>query len=223
MIWFFLIFLSLYSVVNFYIGLRVWEALEGAAYLRPAFLVLFLISSLSYIFSKVAQRYLPLGFYEAIEKIGSFWFAFMLYFLLAIILLDLFRVVNWTFHVIPPINDYALVKLYVLGVVTAIVLIIIIAGFINTRALKIETLSLNIPAKESSMKELNAVLISDLHLSTINGEGFVSSIVDKIKLLHPDIVFIAGDFVDDKASVLRSKGIGNSFLIIKTPVLEFIV
>src|ERR1035437_3809831 len=106
MIWFFLIFLTIYSVINYYIGSRGWQALEGATYLRPAFLVIFLISSLSYIFSKVVQRFLPLGFYEAIEKIGSLWFAFMLYFFLAVILLDLLRVINWTFNILPPFNDY---------------------------------------------------------------------------------------------------------------------
>jgi hypothetical protein len=218
MIWFFLIFLTIYSVINYYIGLRGWQALEGATYLRPAFMVIFLISSLSYIFSKVVQRFLPLGFYEAIEKIGSLWFAFMLYFFLAVILLDLLRVINWAFNIFPPFNDYALVKLFTLGIVSAIVLIIIIAGFINTRALKIETLNLQLPARNSSIKELNAVLISDLHLSTINGEGFVKSIVDKIQSLHPDIIFVAGDLVDDKASVLRDKGIGSSLKDLKPPL-----
>lgn len=215
MFWFFIIFFTLYSVINYYIGLRGWQALEGAPYMRPVFLAVFLFSSLSYIFSKVVQRFLPLGFYEAIEKIGSLWFAFMLYFFLAVIVLDLLRVINWAFRIVPPFNDYAQVKLFTIGIVSAIVLIIIIAGFINTRALKIETLNLKIPARNSSIKELNAVMISDLHLSTINGEGFVKSIVEKIQSLHPDIVFIAGDLVDDRASVLRDKGIGSSLKELK--------
>jgi hypothetical protein len=218
MIWFFITFLTLYSIVNYYIGLRVWEALEGAPFLRPVFLAVFIFSSLSYIFTKVAQRYLSLGFYEAIEKIGSFWFAFMLYFFLAVVFLDLFRVINWAFHIIPPFNNYAYIKLLTLGVVIAVVLIIILAGFINTRALKIETLNLKIPARNSSIKKLNAVLISDLHLSTINSEGFVKSIVDKINSLQPDIVFVAGDLVDDKASVLRAEGIGLSMKELKPPL-----
>jgi predicted MPP superfamily phosphohydrolase len=168
--------------------------------------------------SKVVQRYMPLGFYETIEKIGSLWFAFMLYFFLAVIALDLLRVINWVFHILPPFNNYALVKLLTLGVVSMIVIIIIIAGFINTRALKIETLNLQLPARNSSMEKLNAVLISDLHLSTINGEGFVKSIVDKINSLHPDIIFVAGDLVDDRASVLREKGIGSSLKDLKPPL-----
>ena len=68
MAWFFIIFFSLYSALNYYIGLRGWQALEGAAYLRPLFLIVFLFSTLSYIFSKVVQRYLPTVIYEEIGR-----------------------------------------------------------------------------------------------------------------------------------------------------------
>jgi predicted MPP superfamily phosphohydrolase len=102
--------------------------------------------------------------------------------------------------------------------VTGIVIIIIIGGYINTRALKVVTLNIDIPAKSSSLKELNAVFISDIHLSSTNGDGFAEDIVEKINTLHPDIVFVAGDLVDDKASVLREKEIGFSFRNIKSPM-----
>ena len=218
MAWFFIIFFSLYSALNYYIGLRGWQALEGAAYLRPLFLIIFLFSTLSYIFSKVVQRYLPTVIYEVIEIIGSFWFAFMLYFFLAVILLDVIRVVDWGFNILPHFNNYSSVKLITLGVVTGIVIIIIIGGYINTRTLKVVTLNIEIPSRNSSLKELNAVLISDIHLSSTNGNGFAEDIVKEINALHPDVVFVAGDLVDDKASVLREKKIGFAFRDIKSPM-----
>ena len=218
MAWFFIIFLALYSLLNYYIGLRGWQALEGAAYLRPLFLIIFLFSALSYIFSKVVQKYLPTIIYETIETIGSFWFAFMLYFFMAVILLDVIRLVNWGFNILPYFNNYSFVKLITLGIVTGIIILIIISGYINTRTLKISTLNIEIPAKNSSLKELNAVLISDIHLSSINENGFAGDIVKKINALHPDIVFVGGDLVDDKAAVLREKEIGFSFREIISPM-----
>jgi uncharacterized protein len=218
MAWFFIIFLALYSLLNYYIGLRGWQALEGAAYLRTIYLIVFLFSVLSYIFSKVVQKYLPTIFYETIEIIGSFWFAFMLYFFLTVVLLDIIRAANWGFNFLPYFNNYPSVKLITLGVVTGIVIVIIISGYINTRTLKINTLDIEIPAKNSSLKELNAVLISDIHLSSINSDGFAKEIVKKINELHPDIVFVGGDLVDDKAAVLREKEIGFSFREIKSPM-----
>lgn len=215
---FFIIFLSLYSALNYYIGLRGWQALEGAAYLRPVYLALFLFSALSYIFSKVVQRYLPTIIYETIEIIGSFWFAFMMYFFLAVLLLDILRLVNWGFKIIPVFNNYLSVKLIVLGIVTVIVIIIVIGGHINARMIKVNTLDVEIPARNSTLKELNAVLISDIHLSTINRDDFAEDIVQKINALHPDIVFVAGDLVDDKAGVLRDREIGFSFKNLKAPM-----
>lgn len=215
---FFIIFLSLYSALNYYIGLRGWQALEGATYLRPVYLALFLFSALSYIFSKVVQRYLPTIIYETIEIIGSFWFAFMMYFFLAVLLLDILRLVNWGFKIIPVFNNYLSVKLIVLGIVTVIVIIIVIGGHINARMLKVNTLDVEIPARNSTLKELNAVLISDIHLSTINRDDFAEDIVQKINALHPDIVFVAGDLVDDKAGVLRDREIGFSFKNLKAPM-----
>jgi uncharacterized protein len=218
MAWFFVIFFCLYSAINYYIGLRGWQALEGADYLRPLFLIIFLFSALSYIFSKVVQKYLPTIIYETIEIIGSFWFAFMLYFFLAVVLLDVIRLVNWGFNILPYFNNYSFVKLITLGVVTGIVIFIILSGYINTRTLEINTLNIEIPAKNSSLKELNAVLISDIHLSSINSDRFAKEIMKKINELHPDIVFVGGDLVDDKAAVLREKEIGFSFREIISPL-----
>jgi uncharacterized protein len=218
MTWFFIIFFSLYSLMNYYLGLRGWQALEGAPYLRSVYLVIFIFSSLSYILSKVVQRYLPNFVYETIEIIGSFWFAFMLYFLLSVVLLDFLRLINWQFNVLPPFKNYLSLKLIISGVVACLVLLIILGGFVNARMLKIRTLNIELPAKDSHLKDLNAVLISDIHLSETNDDGFAQHIVQKINALHPDIVFVAGDLVDDKALVLREKKIGYSFKDIKAPL-----
>ena len=67
MIWFFLIFLTIYSVINYYIGLRGWQALEGATYLRPAFLVIFLISSLFVHLANIKNFYTPEVIFEPPE------------------------------------------------------------------------------------------------------------------------------------------------------------
>ena len=54
-------------------------------------------------------------------------------------------------------------------------------------------------------------MASDLHLSPIDGERLLSKIIDKINLAKPDIILFAGDIVDDKAEILKDRGIGESF------------
>ena len=54
-------------------------------------------------------------------------------------------------------------------------------------------------------------MAADLHLSTIDGEKLLSEIVDKINSVNPDIILFGGDIVDDKAVILKDRGIGESF------------
>ncbi len=49
------------------------------------------------------------------------------------------------------------------------------------------------------------MVLSDIHLSTINGEKLTDQqIVTKINNLNPDIVFIPGDIVDERAETLEA-------------------
>ena len=59
-------------------------------------------------------------------------------------------------------------------------------------------------------------MASDIHLSPIDGERLLITIVDKMNSLNPDIILLAGDIVDDKAKVLDERGIGESFRKLKS-------
>jgi len=56
--------------------------------------------------------------------------------------------------------------------------------------------------KETSLKSLNIVLVSDIHLGYINDDKWLAKIVDKINKLEPDIVCIAGDIFNDNFTAL---------------------
>jgi len=56
--------------------------------------------------------------------------------------------------------------------------------------------------KETSLKNLNIVLVSDLHLGYLNDEKWLAKIVDRINTLEPDIVLIAGDIFNDNFNAL---------------------
>jgi predicted MPP superfamily phosphohydrolase len=71
------------------------------------------------------------------------------------------------------------------------------------------------PKGDAKLNELNVVFAADLHLSTIDGERLLKRIVEKINSVNPDLILFAGDVVDDKASILRNRGIGESFKLLK--------
>lgn len=206
---FFIVFFALYALINYYIGLRAWQALEAYPYLRPWFLVIFIFMAASYITAKVLQKSIPDLLYMLLEITGSFWFAFMFYFFLAILLVDLARLFNFN------IPDYLHLKSWILITVLVSVMVIIAAGFYNTRNVIVRDVNVKIKSKNGTKEIINAVLISDIHLSTINNDRFARMITNKINSLNPDIILFGGDLVDDRASYLRRNGIGKSFKFLR--------
>jgi len=210
---FFIVFFALYTLINSYVFIRGWQALSYVPFLKPFFVLVFLIFSFSYIFVKIFAEKLPAYIHDPLLWLGSFWFAFLLYFILFLFLLDLTRLADHFFHFLSAsLKDPSpLTKLYTGIIVCSTVLLIVVAGFINRSNFKVKTLELNLPKKESILKELYVVMFSDLHLSPVNNEKFLGNIIDKVNSLNPDIVLLPGDIVDDKAAILRRNGIGGSF------------
>ena len=222
---FFSIFFTVYSALNFYIFFRGWQALEGSPQLKIPYLILFIIFSFSYLAAKLLEKILTPLFYDILLGIGSFWFAFMVYFLLAALAIDIVRLFLLLFHLVPAFvnQNYVFTKQIIALVVIVIVSIVVYVGFLNTRILYVKNLNLELRKGSGDLNELRAVLISDIHLSPINNGRHLKRIVQKINELNPDIVFIAGDFVDDRAEALKSRDIGSSLLDLKSKYGTFAI
>ncbi len=218
MILFFSIFFVLYSALNYYIFIRGWQALAVYPHLRIIYLILFIITAFSYILAKLLESHLSHWLYDLMIWVGSFWFAFMLYFFISVLLIDVVRLLNWKFDFFPALikNNYETTKQITLLVVVILSSLIVLYGFINTRMLSVKNLKIKLPKGKSALTNLNAVMVADVHLSPINGEKLLQDIAAKINSLKPDIVFIAGDLVDDKAKILKDRGIGPALKTIKS-------
>ena len=207
---FFIIFFTLYTLINSYVFIRGWQALSYLPFLKPFFIIIFLLLSFSYIFVKILAEKLPAFIHDPLLWIGSFWFAFLLYFVLILFIIDLLRLSD---HFLPFLPAWLsaptdLMKLYIGTGVTLSVILITTAGFINRTNFKVKTLEMSLPKKNSPLTKLNIVMFSDLHLSPVNNELFLNKIVKKVNALNPDIILLPGDIVDDKAEILKRNCIG---------------
>lgn len=201
---FFSIVLAIYGSVNYYIFIRGWQALPLGSRLRIPYLVLFIFLAVSYIIGRFLEKiYLSL-LSDILVWIGSFWIAMFFYFFLIVVLIDLARLINhWLpfFHLIT--DNYAKLKQTALISSIGIVLLIVLAGFINACAFRVQELALTIP-KRTDMNSLRIVAVSDIHLGTIVGRQRFCKIVNKINSLSPDLIILVGDVVDeDLAPVIR--------------------
>lgn len=213
MFWFFTIFFTVYTALNYYVFIRGWQALSSYAYLRPYYVVLFFLVAYGYVFSKLLYRFLPPLVYDIWLGIGAIWFAFLVYFILTLLLIDIIRLFDSWFQFLPACvkSNYELTKKISALIIIALVGLIVFLGNLNKRDVIIQTLELELPKGDGKLTELNIVAASDLHLSPIDGERLLTRIIDKMNSLNPDIILLAGDIVDDKAEILDARNIGESF------------
>ena len=215
---FFIIFLTVYTSLNFYVFLRGWQVISSYPILKPIYAILFVIVAYGYVLSKVLYKFLHPIAYDILLGVGAIWFAFLAYFLLSLLLIDIIRLFNGWLHFFPSFitNNYESTKRITTIIVIALVGLVVFLGNLNKRNIEIRNLEITIPKGDSKLDELNVVMASDIHLSPIDGERLLVKIVDKMNSLKPDIILLAGDIVDDKASVLDDRSIGESFRKLKT-------
>jgi predicted MPP superfamily phosphohydrolase len=210
---FFIIFLTVYTAINSYVFIRGWQVIAVYPVLKPIYATLFILFAYGYVLAKLLYKYLSPTLYDILLGAGAIWFAFLVYFLLSIIFIDLIRLFDSWFHFLPVYihNNYELVKKITALILLVIVGLIVFLGNLNKRDIEVRTLEINLRKGESKLNNLNIVLASDIHLSPIDGERLLEKIVGKINSLNPDIVLLAGDIVDDKAEILQERGIGEAF------------
>jgi len=84
--------------------------------------------------------------------------------------------------------------------ISAIVSAAVVAiGYRNTK--HIRTVSYRILLGQGE-KEFRIALISDLHLGAFVGVDHIKRIVEAVNAIHPDLIVIAGDLIDDDNSIL---------------------
>ena len=210
---FFTIFFTIYTALNYYIFIRGWQALATLSFLRPFYIVVFVLVAYGYVFSKLLYKFLPPIVYDVWLGVGAIWFAFLVYFILLLLGLDIIRLVESFFHFLPQFlyDNYEQAKKVTAIIIVVIIGLIVFFGNLNKRNIAITTLELQLPKGDGKLNELNIVAASDIHLSPIDGERLLERIVDKMNSLNPDIILLAGDIVDDKTEALEQRKIGESF------------
>ena len=205
------VFVLIYGLLNFYIIRR------GLALIDINYKTIYLISAIFIVISFIAGRFLERTAIPAIPQvltwIGSFWIAFMLYFFLAILLIDIIRLINHFVHFLPAIitDNYSTAKKVTGIVVVAVTVLFVLAGHINTYFPVVKKMNLQVNKNAGDLKQLNIAMVSDIHLGSILGANFLDRIVEKINDLHPDIILFAGDVVDEDVGAILKDHIGDEF------------
>lgn len=219
-IMFFVIVLSVQILVNFYLTIRGYQALEAYPKIRPWFILFMVVATFSYMAGRWLEKsmYNPLSI--SLHWLGAFWFAVMLYATLQVLLIDLARLTDLAIPFIRKIAgaDYQRFKFITGAVVAAVTIVIVMAGHANAWHPKTVNLTLNIPKSANGLKELRIAAVSDVHMGTIIGPRKTAKLVKTLNNMEPDIILMAGDVLDEDVGPVIRQNLGACLREMKAPM-----
>ena len=217
---FFGIFFLITGLISFYIFIRGWQSIPPGSSLRHAYAIVFWIVALSFICGRLMENFLPSALSHLFVWVGSFWIAAMIYFLIAVVSIDVLRLINRFLPFFPSAitQNYSQAKYIISACVTGLVGLTLLAGHINSLMPRVRKLDLPVAKQAGTMKTLNIVAASDIHLGTIVGRSRLDQIVDTINSLNPDLVLLPGDIVDEDLAPVVNQNLGESLKSIHAPL-----
>ena len=220
---FFAIVLTVQVLVNTYLTVRGYQALEAHPKLRVWFIIFMVVATFSYIAGRTLEKSMYNPLTVSLHWLGAFWFAVMLYATLQVLLIDLARLADLAVPFIHKIQgtDYPRFKFIVGTAVAGITLLILLSGHINAWYPKKVELTLDVPKEANGMEELRIVTVSDVHLGTIIGPRKTAKLVNTINGLNPDIILMAGDVLDEDVGPVIRQNLGDSLRKLDAPLGVF--
>lgn len=208
-------FFAIYGATNYYIGLRGWQAFSGLIPYGYGKIYWFLFSflALSFLAGRFGNKYLPAEFSDGLTLVGSYWLAAMHYLFFLLIVIDLVRLADRWFGFLPeglkqfPAATGLAVSLLVTG--------ILIYGTWNARNPQLRHYEITVSKPAGSLNQLHVIMVSDIHLGKIVNNGRLTTLVNRINELNPDLVLLPGDIIDENIGPFIEQKMPDVFRMLK--------
>ncbi|MBN2638717.1 MAG: metallophosphoesterase [Bacteroidales bacterium] len=208
---FFTIILSLYAAVNYYIISKGLSVIPGQSSWRTVWIWAVVVLAASFVAGRLLERVFLSPLSTALIWMGSVWMAMVVYLLLMLLFVDLVSLLDRWIGFLPSFMHHnpLKVKQIIAVVIASVTLLTVFIGFINTRFIKVRDINLEVHKKAGNLKSLHVVAFSDVHLGTLMGERHIQRIVKIANSLHPDIILIPGDIIDEDIGPVVNSRMGS--------------
>ncbi len=193
MIFFLLIFLSLYSAINFYFFFKAKSALHFSGKMEVVIIISIIFLILAPIVIKIVEKLNLEVMARLIAYCGYLWMAFVFLFFFLHISFDLFRIVSKIFSHnagMPPARNAC----FVMAVVLAFSFVVY--GFFDAQKIRIKRLQIHSEKLSPDYDVIRIVQISDVHIGLIVREKRLQNVLEKVQDAKPDILVSTGDLLD---------------------------
>jgi uncharacterized protein len=217
---FIVIVLLVYGSINYYLLRRTWQALAGSPGPRWVVFSLFLLLILAYPAGRILERSAGNSLSAPVITAGSYYFALMIYLLLAAGIVDLLRLGDTLFRIFPeavrrdPQRSAGLA--FFIGVGAAVLTVFL--GHLNTLHPRFRKLDLSIDKPAGALRELKIAMASDIHIGTVTGPKNLEKIIRGLNSLDPDLALLPGDVFDEDISGARAQEVSRLLGTIRAPL-----
>lgn len=212
----FLFILLIYSLANYYLYLRGVQAFQLAQPIKRWITIGYILLSYSFFAGMILERIASTAFSEWVYRIGTFWLPFMLYLLMAVLLIDLIRLADYFLHFLPHLTRT--LKLSTGIVVVSVVALIVVAGYVNALNVRVKNIPLKIDKEVDGQQRIRVLMASDLHLGALIGERRERQFLRIVQQQKPDLVLLCGDLLDGEIAPVLRKKLGSHIQEIDAPM-----
>ncbi len=203
MIVFFIIVLTIYSLVNIYIFSKGYNSIPAFKENRLVYAVTFFLITSIFIAAKFLESRHSSVISDVLNIIGGFWLAFMLYGFLLFIISDIIILILRIPGIIKPDNILIFRKWSFLLTIS-LSFLFIAGGFINALIPTIKEYDITINKPAGEIKSMRIAAVSDIHLGSTIRKRSIIKLSGMLKEIKPDMVLLLGDIVDGEIGpVLR--------------------
>jgi uncharacterized protein len=206
------IVIGIYALANLYVFNRGLQALPSIFWVKAVYTVVFVALASAYLLSRSIERTNLFSLHHLAYWAGTMWLAVLLYLFIAVLFFDLLRLVNLGFHFLPSQDtiQYLQLKQITLAGTLSVIFMLLAYGKWNAAHPGLKKLEVAVHKHAGSVKQLNLVMVSDIHLGSLFGKRKVERMVESINALHPDLVLLVGDILDEAQNPIFHDNTGAS-------------
>ena len=201
---FFLFVFLFYTLLNVYVFVRSRKLLPQSKTVRTIFYTVYAFLFSAFLFAMVGRNNLPLLIQKTLYIPGTFWLGMVLYLFAFFLLTDVLYFVVRIFHRISSATKAHYHKIQAISGYI-LVLCLVIYGYYQFRHPQVVEQEIEIAKTAGNYKRIKVVGVSDLHLGVAIDRKRMEQFVQLINDQHPDMIFIAGDLIDNNALPLEKE------------------
>jgi len=199
-----LIFLCLYSGINFYAFFQAKNVFHFSGTTEIVIITLLIFLILAPIIIRIIEKFHRETLARSIAYLGSFWMAFVFLFFFLNITLDTVRYVFCFFY---QSKEIFLLKNIFFSLAVFLSIIFVVYGFFDARRIRVKKLEIHTDKSLSNNGKIRIVQISDVHIGLIIRNKRLKVILDRVKEEKPDILVSTGDLLDGELSYVTPEAV----------------